>query len=167
MEELFNAHGWKITKEEASLPDGRIANKVRAEFADTVSILAFDEKRKILLIREYRPFWKEWVWMLPGGHIENETDHTNAALRELREETGFSANSIRLLWRGYNEEIIKKTDYFFEAKSLFIAPLEQDNDELIEVHSMEPREALRKVESSPVLDLLSAYGLQRWMKENS
>src|SRR5688572_11370319 len=43
MEELFSGDGWKIVREEAKLPDGRIAKRTRASYADTVHLLAVDK----------------------------------------------------------------------------------------------------------------------------
>lgn len=74
MEQLFHGHGWTIDLETATLPDGRVAKRARASFADTVHILAFNDTGNILMLREYRPFYGTYIWMLPSGHADKEAD---------------------------------------------------------------------------------------------
>jgi ADP-ribose pyrophosphatase len=167
MEQLFHSHGWTITLESATLPDGRIAKRARATFADTVHILAFDKTQKILLLREYRPFYGAYIWMLPSGHVDKESDQQIAARRELREETGFDARKITYLWNANSTEKIKNTNYFYHAEELTHDPLPQDADELIEVHALPVKEALEKILSSAKVHMASAYGVMRYMRENN
>jgi ADP-ribose pyrophosphatase len=164
-EELFSGHGWKITKESASLPDGRTTTRTRAHYADTVHVMAFDDKGNILILREYRPFYKTWIWMLPSGHVDKETDRDAAADRELREETGFRAEKIRYLWTANATEKLSSSNYFYLASSLIKDPLPQDDDENIEVHALTPEEAYAKIAGSERVHLASAYGLLRYLKE--
>lgn len=167
MEELFNGHGWKLTLEEAALPDGRKSKKVRAQHSDVAHILAFDDEGKMLILREFRPFYNEWVWMIPSGHIDKEKNSADAAVRELQEETGFKANTIEFLWEGKLSERLKMTNYYYHATGLSHDPLPQDEDELIEVHHLTPEEAVQKITHSLFTHIPSAYGLLRWIKENS
>ena len=82
---LYEDKGWKILREEATLPDGRTTSCTRVYRADAVHILAFPSKDTILLLREYRPFHGAWQWMLPSGLADKESDVTAAAQRELHE----------------------------------------------------------------------------------
>ena len=165
MQELFTSDGWKITREEATLPDGRTTSRVRAHHASTVHLLAFDDEGKLLLLREYRPFYGAYLWMLPSGHIDKEADMTVAAQRELREETGFRAQRLAFLWQANVSEKYVATNYFFTATDLVHDPLEQDVDELIEVHHVPLNDAYERVISSPFVHLASAYGILRTLKE--
>ncbi|WP_038035322.1 NUDIX hydrolase [Thermopetrobacter sp. TC1] len=50
----------------------------------------------VLLVRRAHPPWPN-VWSLPGGKVELGEPVRTAALRELREETGVTAEIVRLL----------------------------------------------------------------------
>ncbi len=163
---LFSGHGWKIDLESATLPDGRVAERARASFADTVHLIAFDQKEKLVILREYRPFYKAYIWMLPSGHVDKETDATVAAGRELREETGFRADDLSFLWKANNSEKFKNSHFFYLAKDLHPDPLPQDKDEMIEVHHLDPEDALQKILTSSVVHMASGFGLLRYMHEN-
>lgn len=167
VQELFSGHGWRIMLETAKLPDGRVAKKTRAHFSDVVHIFAFNAKGELLVLREYRPFYQNYIWMLPSGLADKETDIPKAAQRELQEETGFKAHKLVFLWTGNIGEKFAQTNHFFLAKNLKTAPLPQDPEELIEVHAMPIAKALEKVLSSPVVHMPSAYGLLRYLHEKS
>lgn len=165
MTRLFEGHGWTIDLETAELPDGRKAERTRAAYSDTVHILAFNGDGNILMLREYRPFYKTYIWMIPSGHVDKEKDPLVAAGRELQEETGFKAKKIAFLWTSNSSEKLKDTSHFYHAENLTKDPLPQDEDELIEVHPLPIEAALEKVLTSQVVHMASAYGLMRFIRE--
>ena len=58
--------------------------------------VVFDERGRVLLIRRKNdPFKGRYAF--PGGFIEVGETAENAALRELKEETGIQANNLRLI----------------------------------------------------------------------
>ncbi len=59
----------------------------------SVCVIRDDE---VLLVQRANPPWPN-VWSLPGGKVELGEPVRNAALRELREETGVTAEIVRLL----------------------------------------------------------------------
>jgi ADP-ribose pyrophosphatase len=166
MEELFSGHGWRITLESASLPDGRVKKIARAEYADSASVLAFVDENRILVLREYRPFYKDYIWMLPSGRIDKENDASEGAHRELREETGFRAESFKHYCTVNIAEGLKKAHHFFIAKNLKHDPLPQDHAELIEVHELTLDDALDRILQSSTVHMASAFGVLRYLREN-
>lgn len=55
-----------------------------------VGLLLFDEDERLLLIQRARPP-AEGLWTVPGGKVEIGETLVEAAVRELKEETGLSA----------------------------------------------------------------------------
>ncbi len=161
--ELFAGHGIRVTLDTAELPDGSRKTVARAHRADVVHILAFTDEGKILLLKEFRPFFGTDIWMLPSGHVDKETDITEAAQRELREETGFRAGKLtHIASAGIAERFVTQNHVFF-ASELTADPLPQDEDERIEVHQVDPEEALKLIRSSKVVHLPSEYALLRYL----
>lgn len=163
---LYDDGTWSVRMEEASLPDGRIKKVSRVHRCDSAHILAFTDDKKVLMLREYRPFYGEWVWMVPSGRVDKETDVTKAARRELREETGYDATEITPLWVFQGSESIVTRNHVFQALHLTKDPLPKDADELIEVHECSIDDAIDRVLQSPVVHTASAAALMRWKREN-
>lgn len=166
MEELYSGHDWQIILDSASLPDGREKRVARAKRPDSAHILAFTEEGKILILREYRPFYKTHIWMIPSGRVDKEDDHLAAAHRELREETGYRADEMTLFSKTNYSESVIATNYIYIAKDLHEDPLPQDEDEEIEVHECTLTEALDNVLGSDVVHTASAFALLHYMRDN-
>ena len=58
-------------------------------------VLAFNDAGELLLIRH--SYGKSHLYMLPGGGVNRGEDPADAAVRELREETGCAARDVKLL----------------------------------------------------------------------
>lgn len=151
--------------EEAPLPDGRIKKFARVHRADGVHIIACPTAETVLLLREYRPFYGSYIWSLPGGRVDKESDIEGGAQRELQEETGYRAGHLNHLWTVNISESVGMTNHIFVAHNLANDPLPQDHDELIDVHEYPIDEALTLIESSAKVHLPSAYALQRYLRE--
>ncbi len=59
----------------------------------SVTILAFDESKRVLLLRHAN----RDLWVAPGGMIEPDETPEHAARREMQEETGCVVDLIRIL----------------------------------------------------------------------
>ncbi|MCR4641593.1 MAG: NUDIX hydrolase [Lachnospiraceae bacterium] len=65
----------------------------RAEGVVICSLLKSDPER-IVLIRQYRYPLGDWIWELPAGLIDPGETPEQAAVRELREETGYRLEPV-------------------------------------------------------------------------
>ena len=106
--------------------------KVRREIIDhpgAAAILAFDEKGKIILVRQHR-FPHGYILEIPAGTLEKGESPKSCALREIQEETGYKAKGMTRLVTyypsvGYNTEKI----HCFVASGLTLAKSKLDADE--------------------------------------
>ncbi|MDD5623271.1 MAG: NUDIX hydrolase [Candidatus Peribacteraceae bacterium] len=166
MKELFSGHGWRVTLDEAALPDGRMKKAARVHSADTVVILPLVQPDRVVILREFRPFWGCYVWMLPSGKADKETDILAAAQRELREETGMRAGKITPYGTCYYRDTIAYTCHFFLAEDLVADPLPRDATELMEVHTLPIDEAIQRVVTGERSHAASGNLLLRYAREH-
>ncbi len=77
--------------------DGQDKNFVVLDVPDWVQVLALTGDGRALLVRQYRLGSREVSLELPGGVVEKGQSPLEAARRELREETGYTAEKWRKL----------------------------------------------------------------------
>lgn len=67
--------------------------------ASWVNVVPVTTEGNVVLIRQFRHGIRDVVLEIPGGVIDGDEDPADAAARELREETSYVAENIRLLSR--------------------------------------------------------------------
>ena len=91
-----------LRTDEVRTPDGDLAARDVVEHPGAVAIVALDGTGQVLLIRQYRHPVGRLLWEVPAGlrDVRGEPLLTTAQ-RELREETGYAAESWHVLVDSY------------------------------------------------------------------
>ncbi|RMH74584.1 MAG: NUDIX hydrolase [Calditrichaeota bacterium] len=77
--------------------NGRELKRLVLETPDWVNIIALTPEEKFVLVRQYR-FGSDRVTLeIPGGVVDPGESHKEAAVRELQEETGYTAGEWEYL----------------------------------------------------------------------
>jgi ADP-ribose pyrophosphatase len=113
---------------------GREAAREIIEHNGGVVIAAITDDNKVPMVRQYRKAAEKVVLEIPAGKLEENENPEEAALRELKEETGFSAVNIRHLTDayssiGYSTEVL----HFYLATGLTAGETDFDEGEAIDV----------------------------------
>ena len=115
------------------LPNGRTTRLEMVEHPGAVLIVPFYSTDQVILLKQYRPAFGEYLYELPAGTLEKGENRLVCAQRELREETGFGAKKIRSLGKiylvpGYSNEVIN----IYSAHELYKKSALPDCDEIIQ-----------------------------------
>ncbi len=140
-----------------SVYDGTIeGRKVRREMIEhrgAAAMLAFDEDKKVILVKQHR-FPHGYVLEIPAGTLDKGEVPLKCAFRELEEETGYRAKKMTPLISfypsiGYNSEII----HCYVASGLKkIADLKLDADEILSVEKMELKKLITMIKAGKIQD---------------
>ncbi|MDR0325748.1 MAG: NUDIX hydrolase [Oscillospiraceae bacterium] len=128
-----------------------------------VAVLAIDGDDRAVMVRQYRYATGRVMLELPAGRLEEGEDPMAAGLRELAEETGFTASHIEPLGRmiptgGYDSEII----WLYLATGLIGGAPHPDAGEVVRAELVPLEEALRMVLDGTVEDGKTAYGIMKY-----
>lgn len=109
----------KLFEDTVKLPNGQVLDDYSViNFPNSVVIVATDENDRILLFSEYKYAIDEEILTFPAGGIEGNQTPTEAALRELLEETGYTSTEVEVVGesRDYPSKI-QHTDYIVRIKN--------------------------------------------------
>ena len=132
--------------------EGRKVRREIIKHPGAAAILAFDEKGKIILVRQHR-FPLGYILEIPAGTLEKGESPKRCALREIQEETGYKAKKMTHLITyypsvGYNTEEI----HCFVASGLTQVKKKLDTDEFITVKKMELPRLIKMIKSGKIID---------------
>jgi len=150
------------------LPDGTRSTRDIAGHPGGVCMVAIDDQRRVLMVRQWRHAIGRSLLEIPAGTLDRHEDgsiedHATAAARELEEETGYRAASWRYLGAfytapGFTSELM----HLHLATDLAPAHegrLGPDEDERLELEAVSFADAIAMAERGEIADAKSLAGL--------
>ena len=118
------------------------------------------EDPRVVLIRQYRYAAEGFVYEIPAGRLDEGEDPRSCALRELREETGYTADHLIPLTSfyttpGFTDEII----HIYAATGLSEGVSATESDEILDLVPMPLSQAIRMIEQGELVDGKSMVAL--------
>jgi ADP-ribose pyrophosphatase len=166
---IYRGHYLTFRIDTVERTDGTRAERQVVGHPGAVAIIALDDQDRVLMVRQYRLPAGRTLLEIPAGTLDIDpesgaTEDPNlAAPRELEEETGYRADSLRLLtsfWTapGFATELM----HLYLATGLVPADegrLGPDEDERLELERVPWKEALALVDTGEIADAKSIVGL--------
>ncbi len=141
------------------IPDGTHAERRYIKHRGAVAVLPIDNEGNVYLVNQYRYPAGRVTTELPAGKLDSESeDRLKAAMRELREETGFTSERVTFIGEylgspAINSEII----WLYLAENLTAGTQSLDEDEFLNVVKMPLSELVSLVMSGKISDGKTAY----------
>lgn len=129
-------------------------------------MMAVDDRRRILLVRQYRVPARQYLWELPAGKLDEGETALQAAKRELIEETGYRAKTWTKL-----VSFFPSPGYVAEKMTIFLAteltsgeatPME---DERIEPRWFTATELDQAIRAGKIIDAKTMIGYFHWLRK--
>ena len=142
-------------------PNDKETTREVVEHVDCVVILPIDSKGNVLLVRQFRHAVGKELLELPAGSIDPGETPEQAAVRELREETGYKPGKLERLGGfyaapGYCTEYL----HFFRATQFEKSPLTAEDTDEIEVVPISPADVPGLVASGQICDAKTIAGFR-------
>lgn len=164
---VFDGKVVHLCVDQVELPNGKAATREYVKHVGAVCVVALTDKNEVILERQFRyPFHRELI-EIPAGKLDSKSeDPLQAALRELREETGFVPESIRHIGDFYGSPaILDENIRMFLATGLSRTGQSLDDDEFLEVFTAPIEAVVEQILSGEIADgktqvaVLKAYSI--------
>ncbi|MCY9376590.1 ADP-ribose pyrophosphatase [Bacillus sp. T17B1] len=162
-EQIFSGKVIDLYVEDVELPNGKTSKREIVKHPGAVAILAVTDEGKIIMVKQFRKPLERAIVEIPAGKLEKGEEPEYTALRELEEETGYTAKKLTKITAfytspGFADEIVHV--FLAEELSVLEEKRELDEDEFVEVMEVTLEDALKLVESREVYDAKTAYAIQ-------
>ncbi|HEX3681119.1 MAG TPA: NUDIX hydrolase [Bryobacteraceae bacterium] len=161
--ELLKNKLFSVVEEVATDPSGFEIKRSIIRHPGSAVMMAVDEQERVLLVKQFRLPAEAELWELPAGRIDPGESALEAAIRELREETGYQAKKwteLASFWAspGYVQEKMN----IFLAEELTEGKQEPMDDERIEIRWFGKDELHRMIRAGQVIDGKTLVGYFMW-----
>jgi len=153
------------------LPDGMIAQREIVRHPGASMVVPILNNKKIVLIRQFRKPLEKVYYEMPAGKLDDNESPLDCAVRELKEETGYTAGKIQHILSSdmtpaFSDEII----HIYTATELIAGETQKDKDEFIDTEIFSVEELVKMVYSGEITDAKTIIGVfiaERYNKEVS
>ena len=159
---IYKGHVVDLRLEGMDMPDGRSMDFEIVRHAPATAILAIDDRDQAIMVFQFRHALGKQIWEVPAGIMEEGEEPLPCAVRELREETGFSATewvSLGTMYTapGFCDEII----HLFLARGLSSGAQDLDENEFLQPRAIPMKEVRVMIDGGEIDDSKTIVALHR------
>ncbi len=159
---VYRNNYWTYKLDNFKLDNGTQGEYHYVHTPGSTMVIPVTEKKTILLVKQFRYLIQKESIEFPCGSVEEGLSLEENALKELREETGYSASSLKpagyfVPYNGVSDEVC----HIFIADELFPSPLQADESEECELMELFPADIEQMIEKNEICDgmTLAAWSL--------
>ncbi len=157
---IFSGRIIDVRRDKVRLMNGRTVTREVVEHLGGAVVVPVDDKGNVITVRQFRyPFERELL-ELPAGKLERGEDPLDCAVRELSEETGFTAEEITFLGEAYpSPGYCHESLFLYLATGLKAGVQHLDEDEFLRVEVIPLQDLVQRVMDGTVHDATTIIGV--------
>lgn len=125
-----------------------------------VGVLPVDDQGRIWMVGQYRYPLDQYSWEIPEGGGHAGEDPEDAARRELREETGLTADQLELISTSHlSNSVSDEVAYLYRATGLVSGESQPEGTERLEVRRVDWEEVLAMLRRREITDSMTVIAL--------
>ena len=153
-EEIFDGRIMHVFRDRVQLPDGNGAYRELMRHVGAVCIIPVTEDGEVIVERQFRYPIGKVITEIPAGKLDSkQEDRLLAAQRELREETGITADNWLDMGElypacAYSDELLN----IYLATGLHFGERKLDEDEFLDIRKVPLQELVEQVMRGEIAD---------------
>ncbi|WP_274364432.1 NUDIX hydrolase [Paenibacillus thermotolerans] len=160
--QVFKGRIISLQVDEVLLPGGATSTREIIKHPGAVAVIALVDG-KLLTVEQYRKPLEKFQVEIPAGKLDAGEDPAEAARRELREETGYTCETMTLLHSvptspGFADEIV----HIYVADGLTPGEAQPDEDEYLSAEALSMADAERYIAEGRISDAKTIIAYYAW-----
>ena len=153
-EEIFDGAIVHLVRDTVIIPNGAKATREVCLHHGAVCVVPLTENGEVIMERQFRYPFDAVIWEIPAGKLDkDEFDHLEAAKRELREETGYTAKNFTCIGDYYpSPAILSENIRMYIAEGLEKGEQDLDEDEFLDIVKVPFDEVVRMILDGEITD---------------
>lgn len=152
-EEIFQGRVVHLYRDVITLPNGHTSTREVIRHQGAVCVVPVTDAGEVLMVRQFRYPFRRMMLEAPAGKVDPGEDPDAAAVRELSEETGATADELNYVGDfypsvAYTDEVIR----LYIAKGLHFSDMHTDEDEFLQLERIPLGELVELVLSGAIPD---------------
>lgn len=161
-EPIFHGKVISLQVDTVKLPDGKTATREIVRHPGAAAVIALLDG-KLLVVEQYRKPMDKLQVEIPAGKLDGDEDPMEAARRELEEETGYRAKSLRKLCNFYTSPGFADEELFvYFTEELEPGQMKLDDEEFLNVSAVTLEEALELIKEKRISDAKTILAVYAW-----
>jgi len=161
--ELYRCKLFWVTEDDAKDSTGFEIKRSIVRHSGSAVMMAVDDKRRILLVRQYRLPARAYLWELPAGKLDPGETALQAGKRELIEETGYRARRWKKLISFFpSPGFVSEKMTIFLAQDVTAGEAQPMDDERIETRWFSAKQIEQMIHTSKIQDGKTIIGYFVW-----
>ncbi|MBU9215295.1 NUDIX hydrolase [Burkholderia gladioli] len=162
---ILDGHFLKVKRDTVRLPDGKHATREYIRHPGAVMVIPLFDDGRVLMESQFRYPIGKVMAEYPAGKLDPQEGSLACAVRELREETGYTAREYFYLTRihpiiSYSTEFID----IYLAKGLTVGERQLDEGEFLETFTATVPELLEWIRTGQISDVKTIIGTM-WLEK--